>query len=83
MSHERTLILALFFVGAAWAADAAEPIRPEQLGKLQALIKPSPDEDLWARIPWQTDLWRARNLAAEQGKPILLWEMDGHPLGCT
>ena len=25
----------------------------------------------------------ARRLAAQKGKPILLWEMDGHPLGCT
>ena len=32
---------------------------------------------------WLTDLWQARKLAARQGKPILLWEMDGHPLGCT
>ena len=26
---------------------------------------------------------QVRQLAARQGKPILLWEMDGHPLGCT
>jgi hypothetical protein len=71
--------------GLAWApsAPAAEPISPEKLTKLQALIKPSPSEDPWATIPWLTDLWQARQLAARQGKPILLWEMDGHPLGCT
>ena len=28
-------------------------------------------------------LWQARERAAAEGKPILLWEMDGHPLGCT
>ena len=64
-------------------APAAEPIRPEQFGKLQALIKPDAGEDQWAKIPWVTDLWQARQIAARQGKPILLWEMDGHPLGCT
>ena len=52
-------------------------------GQLQALIKPGRGEDRWAAIPWLTDLWQARQLAAKQGKPILLWEMDGHPLGCT
>jgi hypothetical protein len=64
-------------------APAAEPIRPEQFAKVQALIKPDQGEDRWATIPWLTDLWQARTIAAAQGKPILLWEMDGHPLGCT
>ena len=61
----------------------AEPIRVDQVAKLQTLIKPSRDEDRWAAIPWLNELCQARQLAARQGKPILLWEMDGHPLGCT
>jgi hypothetical protein len=78
-----------FFVcGLAWlaagtTAPAAEPIRSDQFGKLQALIKPDQSEDAWTKIPWLTDLWQARKIAATQGKPILLWEMDGHPLGCV
>jgi hypothetical protein len=62
---------------------SASPIPADQFDKLRAVIKPAKDEDKWATIPWQTDLWQARKLAAEKGKPILLWEMDGHPLGCT
>jgi hypothetical protein len=62
---------------------AADPVHPEKFAKVQALIKPDPTEDPWAKIPWLTDLWQARKIAAQQGKPILLWEMDGHPLGCT
>jgi hypothetical protein len=65
------------------AARAVEPISPDQFATIQALIKPGPDEDRWGSIPWLTDLWQAREIAAEQGKPILLWEMDGNPLGCT
>jgi hypothetical protein len=81
-------ILAFLAFGLAWLnpdrrVEAAEPIRPEQVGELQALIKPGQGEDRWAAIPWLTDLWQARKLAARLGKPILLWEMDGHPLGCT
>ena len=52
-------------------------------GKLHALIKPQPKEERWAEIPWMTNLWDARQRAAAEGKPILLWETDGHPLGCT
>ena len=62
---------------------AAEPIAPAQFKKLHALIKPKPSEEKWAQIPWLTGLWEARQRAATEGKPILLWEMDGHPLGCT
>ena len=54
-------------------------------GDFAALLKavrPVAGEDLFATIPWQTSLWEAREKAAREGKPILLWEMDGHPLGC-
>jgi hypothetical protein len=77
------LLLGLAWLSTGPGVTAAEPIRAEQFTKLHALIKPAADEDRWATIPWLTDLWQARQFAAQQGKPILLWEMDGHPLGCT
>jgi hypothetical protein len=64
-------------------AYSGKPIPPDQFDKLRAVIRPGKDEDKWDLIPWQTSLWEARKLAAEKGKPLLLWEMDGHPLGCT
>jgi hypothetical protein len=84
----RSIGTRLWLCGLAWLATgpgalAAEPVRPEKFSRVQALIKPDPTEDQWAKIPWLTDLWQARKIAATQGKPILLWEMDGHPLGCT
>ena len=81
--RRRWFILGVTWLATGLNAPAAEPIRPEQFGKLQSVIKPDPSEDQWAGIPWMTDLWQARQAAAKQGKPILLWEMDGHPLGCT
>jgi hypothetical protein len=64
-------------------ARPAPPIAADYFRQLQAVVKPSKDEDKWAQIPWQVSLWEARKQAAAEGKPILLWEMDGHPLGCT
>lgn len=55
----------------------------ESFRELHSLIKPKASEESWTRIPWMTSLWEARQRAAAEGKPILLWEMDGHPLGCT
>lgn len=64
-------------------ATGAEPIKSDQLDALHALIRPGADEEKWLQIPWRTSLWDARQHAAKEGKPILLWEMDGHPLGCV
>ena len=62
---------------------AADAIPANQVNSLRDLVKPGPKEDRWATIAWRTSLWEARQEAAKAGKPILLWEMDGHPLGCT
>jgi hypothetical protein len=82
MKHVHCLLVAGLALIAA-SAFAAKPIRGEDFDHLSKLIKPGKAEEPWATIPWLTDLWRARQLAAKEGKPILLWEMDGHPLGCT
>ena len=50
---------------------------------LVAEILPSKDERKWLEIDWRIDLWEARKASAKSGKPIYLWEMDGHPLGCV
>lgn len=69
------------------AAESAQPPAdlddPVEFARLHALAKPTEAESRWLEIPWGTDLWEARRKAAAEGKPILLWEMDGHPLGCT
>lgn len=76
-------LLASVVVATMAAAPAVKPITPEQFKQLQTVIKPAPTEDRWAKIPWMTDLWEARRRAAAAGKPILVWEMDGHPLACV
>ena len=50
---------------------------------LLTYIKPRHEELRWSAIPWETDLWAARRLAERAGKPIFLWAMNGHPLGCV
>lgn len=68
----------------AWAdLDALAQFLAEKPEQVRQLILPSADEMRWREIPWIADLSEARRKAAREGKPILLWEMDGHPLGCT
>ncbi len=47
------------------------------------VIAPAKSEQGWLSIPWETDLTTARRKAVAENKPVFLWEMDGHPLGCT
>ena len=58
-----------------------DPITPAEFQSLHQSIKPSTDP--WKSIPWKTSLIEAQNLAASQQKPMFIWTMDGHPLGCT
>ena len=37
----------------------------------------------WRTIPWKTSVLDAQAAATREGKPIFIWAMDGHPLGCT
>ena len=40
-------------------------------------------ELVWAQLPWLTTYHEGLEKAAVEGKPLLLWVMNGHPLGCT
>lgn len=80
MKYLATTFAAILTIG---LAPAAEALDAKQAEKLHAVIKPQPAELKWTEIRWLADLWEARRQAAAQGKPILLWEMDGHPLGCV
>src|SRR5262245_9276632 len=67
--------------GSSRAKKTAVAISPDKFDKLRALIKPKPGG--FDDIPWMTDLWEARKKAAAEGKPLLVWVGDGHPLGWT
>jgi hypothetical protein len=64
-------------------APCATPVQPASFRETLAGIKARPEELRWATIPWQTDLWEARRLARDAGKPLFLWAMNGNPLGCV
>ena len=81
----KRFLFATLAAAAALAAPgrAADPaLTDAEFARVLQAVRPAPGEDTFALIPWQTSLWAAREQAARQGKPILLWEMDGHPLGC-
>ena len=72
------------FILALWAGQLAigqETITQQEFETLHAQI--APQDEVWKTIPWETGLLDAQKKAAKEGKPIFIWAMDGHPLGCT
>ena len=52
--------------------------------RLYAIIKPQKGESPWRDIAWLTNVTQARNKAAAEGKPIVIFTAaDGSPLGRT
>jgi hypothetical protein len=69
-------------LAAALLLLAQDPPTDAQFRELHAKLVPSADEK-WQSIPWKTDLLQARDEASASKKPVFLWSMNGHPLGCT
>ncbi len=49
----------------------------------QEFIRPTKDELAWAEIPWRSTFYDGLVESDREQKPLLLWVMNGHPLGCT
>ncbi len=70
-------ILQFGFFGSARAEELTDAKFRELHKQLQ------PGDEPWRTIPWKIDLLDAQRTAAKERKPIFIWAMDGHPLGCT
>lgn len=51
--------------------------------KWRSFITPNEAEMKWMQIPWLATFGEGIAEAAKSDKPVLLWTMNGHPLGCT
>jgi len=72
------------------AAPTAAPARtrvarldPDNLQAWSHYLAPQPSELAWESLPWLTSYSDGILAAQEQRRPLLLWVMNGHPLGCT
>ena len=53
------------------------------LGRLTSPSHAAVRAELVLQVPRRTDFAAARSEANRADKPLFLWMMDGHPLGCT
>jgi len=58
-------------------------LRRAALHRRVAELLPTAVENRFLEIPWRLDLMATRAEAVRVQKPIFVWLMNGHPLGCT
>ena len=78
------MLTAAALVAGAEAATPREPqpIPADQFDRLHKMIKPQPGESRFMEIPWLLSVWEARQKAAAEGKPMLVWAGGwGVPIG--
>ncbi|MEM1070475.1 MAG: hypothetical protein AAGI63_16355 [Planctomycetota bacterium] len=76
-------LLAFALLHSAFGQDAPVGLlTADDLMNMHQTLSKCPEEP-WRSIPWKTSVLEAQREAATTGKPILIWAMDGHPLGCT
>ena len=76
------ILLIAFFIGCQ-SNKKQFILTSENWDVWKSYIQPLPSELAWTQIPWVTTFSEGVNLAKAQEKPLLLWVMNGHPLGCT
>ena len=83
MTRIASVCFALFTIhlGSAAVGVAAELSWNEQQQLSKKLCPPA--DEPWRTIPWKISLLAGQKAAVESKKPIFIWAMDGHPLGCT
>ena len=79
----RALLCSLAFCGVAAAQDSGLTPTRENLDALHARIVPQDRDEDFLAIEWRAALWPALEEARGLDRPVLLWAMNGHPLGCT
>lgn len=75
-------LLALAACGTG-SADGNERLHADTFAEWQAYLEPDADELAFQRIPWLATYVDGVQRADAERKPLLLWVMNGHPLGCT
>jgi hypothetical protein len=83
-----TITTAALTASAGSAADPSpdklqQPQRSAEYTKWRDYLLPSASEQSHRTIPWRASVLHGLIDAQKQDKPILLFLMNGHPLGCS
>jgi hypothetical protein len=77
------LALGLLACDTAHSAAADLGLDPQTAEAVRARVLPTAAELAWQTLQWRDALADAVLEADAVDRPVLLWAMNGHPLGCT
>ena len=77
------LLMLLTAAGCVGSASSVPELGGHDLSYWRERILPAESELAWMKIPWRPSFHEGLLEARSQGRPLLLWVMNGHPLGCT
>ena len=87
------LVLCAFACGVSAAVAQAQSTPAESTALIEltdqnfaawrSYLTPTAKELAWEQIPWLPSFAEGVVAADRRRKPLLLWLMNGHPLGCT
>ena len=78
-----SLSFAAASAGCVASSSAVPALDLQSLERWREQILPQSSELAWAQIPWRPSFHEGLADARLQRRPLLLWTMNGHPLGCT
>lgn len=70
-------------VGALCASAGAQDLGEADLARWREYLAPSETECAWEGVAWRQSFRRGIADSQIDGRPILLWAMNGHPMGCV
>jgi hypothetical protein len=76
-------VLALGATLAMTSGAPSQDLTDANYAKWRDYLLPAEKDLAYKAIPWRASFWDAVVDAQAKDKPILLWAMNGHPLGCT
>ena len=56
---------------------------PEEFRACAEAVAPDAGQLAWEQVSWRASFAAGVLEADSSDKPVLLWAMNGHPLGCT
>ena len=77
------LLLVLIFFSGCTPREDSFSLTTKNFDMWKNYITPPQNELAWTRIPWLSTFSEGMIQANTLQKPVLLWVMNGHPLGCT
>jgi hypothetical protein len=86
MRGRRTPLAPLAVLAAAAALPAhleAQDLDWESYARVRAHVLPAAEETAWLELGWRPTLWQGVCDGQAAKRPLVLWAMNGHPLGCT